>query len=121
MLHNDVIVALTVPLVIWVGAIGWASSKLIWKNWDLFKHWNQQERDTLVKMSLWAGIPILMLGLFWMRSTSIYLVSTVRFNLNLISFISVLCYLALILFSLMLILFWVCDRTYGPHKGDTVW
>lgn len=112
---KDVIVALSTVFLLWVGAIVVASSRLVWGNWSLFRKWREQDRETTVKMALWLAIPVLMGGLFWMRSIAVWHYAVV-YGIPTFSLVQMFIYLPAILAALAGILWWACDRTFNPQK-----
>ncbi len=117
---KDIVVGLSVIFLLWVAAILAASSKLIWSNWREFVSWRGQDREMRLRMALWVAIPLLMAGLLWMRAVAVWHYVAV-YGIPLISLIQMFVYLPVILVSLALILWWVCNRTFDAVGGDRAW
>lgn len=117
---RDFVVGLSAIFLLWVGAIVYASSRLVSRNWHLYRNWRTCDRDTRIKMAMWLAIPMLMVGIMWQRSVALYAISTDAWTTN-FGIYSSGAYLVLALCSLALLLFWAFDRTYGGKRGDTLW
>jgi len=117
---KDLIMGMSATFLVWVGAVAWASSRLVWRNWELYQHWASIDRDTRVKMALWLAIPMLMVGIMWQRSVAFYAIGTGQW-VSEFGVFSTIFYLSIALIALALALWWAFDRTYGPARGDTIW
>lgn len=117
---KDLVVGLSAVFLLWVGAILIASSKLVWSNWEVFLRWRKQDRETRLKMALWLAIPLLMSGLIWMRLIAIWHYAVTK-GIPLGTMIQIFVYMPVVLFSLALILWWICDRTFSSPDGDRAW
>lgn len=117
------IIALSAPFLIWVAAILFSSTGLISRNWKLFRTWRQQGRRTRLKLALWAAVPLLMAGLLWMRSVAVINYILVPQCCPTFSIIQIAIYMPLILVSLALTLWWVCDMHFSGEEAaaDQMW
>ncbi len=56
-LAKEIVSAMVAVLVLWVGIVVAASSRLVLNNWLLFATWCRKERETRVRLALWLAIP----------------------------------------------------------------
>lgn len=117
---RDLIVGMSAAFLLWVGAIAYASSRLVSRNWLMYRNIRREDRDTRVKMALWAAIPMLMVGIMWQRTVALYAIATGIWITD-FGLVSSLAYLSVALVSLAMILWWSFDRTYGARRGDVLW
>jgi hypothetical protein len=117
---RDLIIGMSAIFLIWVAAVAWASSRLVWRNVALYRDWSSVDRDTRVKMALWLAVPMLMVGIMWQRSVAFYALAAGHWVSD-FGKASTISYLCLALVSLALALFWAFDRTYGAARGDALW
>lgn len=116
-------IGLSLTFLIWAGAIGFLSSRLVWANWSLFMNWRKQPRDTQVNMALWLGLPGIKAWMFWMRAVLLWTLITTPSVIYVTPFAIVqsIIVLPIVLSFLALVLWYVCDRAYGADRGDRVW
>lgn len=117
---KDLLIGLSATFLLWVGAVLWASSRLVYMNWSLYRVIRNIDRDTRVKMALWLAIPMLMAGIMWQRAFAFYAAIFDLWTTN-FGITGTLIYLFDALAALALALWWAFDRTYGPRKGDLLW
>lgn len=117
---KDLIVGLSAMFLIWGSAIVWASSRLVWRNIDIYRNWLTVDRDTRVKMALWLAVPLLMVAIIGQRTRAFYALATDRWVAD-FGALAGIAFLMLAVTAMSLALFWACDRTWGPAEGDRVW
>lgn len=117
----DVTVGLSVAFVFYVGAIFLASTRLICRNWYLFKSFWIQPREIRVRMSLWVSIPLMIFGLLWMRGVAIYNFLIID-GIPHTSFFQIMIYMPIILTALCSCMWWLCNRTFEKSAhADLMW
>lgn len=119
---KDLVIGLSAVFLVWGGGILAASTKLLWDNWRLFARFCEQDREMRLRMSLWLAIPLMMAGLFWMRSVAVWNFLTVASCCSTSVVVQMVIYMPLILASFALILWWIFNRTFDdPATADWLW
>lgn len=117
---RSIVAGMLVVIVLWVGAVAYASSRLISVNWPLLKTWCRQPRETRVRLALWLGVPTMKVAILLFASHALWSVATGGY----VSDGQVargLVTAPLVLLATLLLLFWITDRSYGPERGDRLW
>lgn len=109
-------ITMSMMFLVWVGAVAYASSRLIWANWREIIDWPRQPREQRVTLALWISVPGMKFWLLWMRSVDTWSLITTDRPPNPHSLAGLP--FALVILSLMV--WWVCDRSFGQERGDRV-
>jgi hypothetical protein len=117
---RSIIAGMLVVIVLWVGAVAYASSKLIWANWPLFVSWRRQTRETRTRLALWFAVPLMKAAILLFSAHALWSLAAGHYVSD-VAMIRGLITGPLVLTSSILMLWWVTDRQYGPELGDRLW
>jgi hypothetical protein len=119
-MDRAIVIGVLSMFVVWVGAVTFASAKLLWTNWRLFLGWHRQDRDTSMRLTLWLAVPLMKVGILLFAVHALWnLVFGYRASSEMMLF-RALVVLPFVMASIILQLRWMADRAYGD-TGDRFW
>ena len=118
---EDVVVGLHGASITLKFVVAFAGCRLIWFNLMLYRHPLQQTTKTLIKMSLWASIPVLVIGEIMSRGLNLYFYVGANYFHDPVSTTILFVYLTLSITALLGFLMWINYTAYGLKRGLRIW
>jgi hypothetical protein len=117
---RSLIAGMLAAIVLWVGAVAFASFRLILMNWHLFVGWRRQTRETRVRLALWLAVPLMKVAILLFCAHALWDLASGRYVSDL-AMVRGMVTAPLVLVSAVLMMWWIADRALGAERGDLVW